>query len=167
MTENIKEIHDLLSSARRIVDEDIEPMVHGSDNNELTEHLSQWVLLEQILDAAEALTKACNKLKPIVADRAQREMLANEIDELKFMGKVFRPGTKDYISIKSGMKEFVLKWLKNDNVGRELVKEDVHPASFQKFIREHVLEQGKALPDGVNSYSEQILVVRALPKRNS
>ena len=167
---NLDSIQKLLVAVNKVADdfrkmavetfETVDPAVFATPNAELSQQLYLYVALEDLLDAASIVSKMCNKNQPIVAERAEKIMTAQQMDSIEMYGKTFTPDTKTYVSVSEGNKAQVLAWLKTHETGKDLVREDFNANAFTAFIKKEVLAVGQEVPDGVTAFDKPILTVR-------
>jgi hypothetical protein len=157
---NLQHNLDCLRAVIKTIQDDIQPEVDMNVMDGLPPKLAMYIMLESIGELSAIITKEINKLQPIIADRVQSQMVADELDSVEFQGYRYSPSSKTYFSINSTNKPDVIKWLKEHPVGCELVKEDVNIQSFGKFVKEHLDPIGEALPQGVSRFDKPVLSVR-------
>ena len=160
LAKNFETVIEEFQKAANIVDEFIDPIVQGTERGELNVHLMLYAYMDHCKDVCDALSKMCNKNMPIVAERAERLMTQECIDGMKFMGKDWSVGTKEYAQVSGVNQAACVAWLKGHPLGKSLVSEGYHPASLQKFVKECILEKGEKPPEFVSVFSKKVLVAR-------
>lgn len=127
-------------------------------NAELNANLLLYGRLKRIHDICEGVEKACNIAMPKIADRANKVMLAESVDSCSVGGFNFSPSSKTMVSVTKANKESLLEWMRNDEEGKELIKEDVHFKTLESFVKAR-MEAGKEVPF-VTVFDQPALTVR-------
>jgi hypothetical protein len=145
--------------------ESIDPIVSVTQQAPIYTHLLLYAVCDQIKDIASGMETMANKNMPIVAERAEKIMSAEDIEKIRYMGKDFSCDVKPYAQTKASDKDKVINWLKNNVSGAHLVSEGYHPQSFQKFVREEIIAKGIVPPPFISIHNKPILLVRKAPER--
>ncbi len=150
------ELHKCASNVYEIVD----PIVATTAREKLTTHLQLYATMRFIKETCEELTKMVNKNMPIVAERAEKIMTQEDMQEIKFAGLTFQPDEKQFINVTNENKEAVLQWLCDHPVGKEMVKLGYHPKTFESFIKTEFIDKGEKPHPGVSVFPQTVLNVK-------
>lgn len=154
-----KDVADRLYKLATEVTETVDPVVYGTGSAPLNVQLNLWVTLDYIKDIAEELSKMANKNLPIVAQRAEKLMTSTGMESVEYAGKHFTPDVKTFINVRKDDEPAIFNFMRANGAG-ELIRDYVHPKTFEKWVKESFLEKGKDLPPGVNAFDQPILKVR-------
>ena len=154
-----------LEQVLKLIEDDIIPHVEMNSVESLGENLMLYTKLDDLKDSVGKITKAINKIHPTIARRVHDNLTALNLDEIVVDGYKYKPTEKLQVNVSEANKQRFIEWMKAHPIGCEYVKEDVHPATLTKFIKEHVLPNGEVLPDGVSTFDVPTLEVRKMPRK--
>lgn len=164
LKQGIEYLETMLTSLR----EEIEPLVAQNESVEFSNKVEFYYLLRQLKEISEEYSKLANIGMPIVAQSINRHMQQLDMESMDrtFNGVTYRlkPNIRYFISYNKDQRPQVIEWMKGDPIGRELVKEDVHPKTFESFVKQRI-EEGKEPPPHVQIHAEEVLDFRKLPKK--
>lgn len=139
-----------------------EPMVEAAKDADLTTQIFMYFSMKMIRTQLENADKIMNKGMPIAAERASKIMMAQFMDEVRMFGYIFKPDKKTYYDVKEENRPSMVAWMKMHPVGKEFVKETVHPATFAKFMQEEFTDKGNDCPTFVSTFKKDQLEVRKI-----
>lgn len=151
---------------------DIEPIAHGCKADKLKTILTMYSILDNLKDQGAALTKVCNIIQPDLAERANKIMINEDMDEVTFDGIKYTPASKTYVSVNKGDQEALIQWLKTHPTGKELVCVTVNANSLTSFINE-LLSEGYSkdskdaetrIPSFVSTFDKETIKTKAVKK---
>lgn len=142
----------------------LEVVAYGTERDPVNVQLELYVMLRHVKEMAEAMEKMAGIKMTDIAMRIGKIMQADGTEQLKAFGHSFTPDTETHVNCIAAKKEELLLWLKKHELGRELVKEDVHPKTLQSFVKK-LQEDGKDIPPMVTTFDQPILKVRKLPSK--
>lgn len=175
MLTKLTQYAEWLTKSVDAIQEEVGPLMQGTEGEKLDTQLQFFFLLKQIKDAGEEMQKFYNACEPDLAKRINTMITAAGLDEVvkTFNGVRIKitPDTKYFVNCNKDKKPAVLEWLKNHPIGRELVKEDVHAKTLEKFVKDQIMaagEQGLEVPDippGVSLYQTETITTRKQPNK--
>lgn len=139
----------------------LEPVAFGLETKTLMDNVKLYAAIDYVSDVAKEISRIANVVEPIVAERIIKRMLAEDMDTLHFNGYAFSPDEKTYVSVSGENMPKVVAWLKEHNEGKELIKEAVHPKTFESFIKK-IKDNGGSFPEEVKVFSKPTLAMRKL-----
>ena len=117
----------------------------------LTDAAKIYNTLKYLKDLADEVAKFHGRDGDQVARLIHDIMVDTEQDATVIEGFKFEPDTRDCFSVKKDDKEAFIQWMKGHEDSRELVSEEVHHKTLEKYCNQR-LESGEPLPEGVNHY---------------
>lgn len=162
LTEILDKLQGEFHKTASNVYETIDPVVASTEREKLSTQLQLYAVMRFIKDTISELETMVNKNLPLVAARAEKIMTQEGMDSIEFAGLKFTPDKKNYISVNSTNKPAVIEWLKQHPLGREMVKLDYHPKTFESFIKKEFIEKGEKPPSIVGVFPLPTLEVRKL-----
>lgn len=137
-----------------------EPMVEAAKDADLTTQIFMYFCMKMCKAQLENADKVMNKGMPVAAERASKIMMAQFMDEVRMFGYIFKPDKKTYYDVNEDNRPRMIAWMKMHPIGKEFVKETVHPATFAKFMGEEFTDKGNDPPDFVSTFKKDALEVR-------
>jgi len=139
----------------------LEPVAFGLEQKTLMDNVKLYAAIDYVSDVAKEIARVANVVEPIVAERIIKRMLAEDMDTLHFNGYAYAPDEKTYVSVSGENMPAVVTWLKGHNEGKELVREAVHPKTFESFIKK-LKDAGSDVPEEVKVFTKPTLSMRKL-----
>lgn len=156
-------VRDALNNLEKAVErvtEVCEPMVEAAKDGDLTVQIFMYFCMKMAKGQLEAADKVMNKGMPICAERASKIMMSKFMDEIKMFGYIFKPDKETYYNVTEEQRPLMVSWMKQHPVGKEFVKEQVHPATLKKFLDEEFTDKGNEVPSFASSFKKDSLQVR-------
>jgi spore germination protein YaaH len=151
----------------------LEVSAFGAQRGDMDDMLETYVILDNLLDMCKSVTTPCNSNQPPLADKIVEKMNASDTDAIIKYGYKFTPAPKTYVSVSKDNKPLILRWLKNHDIGKELVAEDFNANAFTSFIVKLTEEHGysktsldpkKLIPPEISVYQQSKLSMRKSSK---
>lgn len=142
----------------------LEPVAFGLETKTLMDNVKLYAAIDYVSDVAKEIARIANVVEPIIAERITKRMLAEDMDSLQHDGYSYSPDEKTYVSVTAANMPSVMIWLKGHSEGKELVKEMVHPKTFESFIKQ-LKDAGSPIPATVSVFSKATLAMRKLKSK--
>ena len=139
----------------------LEPVAFGLERKTLMDNVKLYAAIDYVSDVAKEIARVANVVEPVVAERVTKRMLAEDMDTLHFNGYSFSPDDKTYVSVSAENMPVVMRWMRGHETGKELIKEMVHPKTFESFIKE-LKDKGSKIPEEVKVFVKPTLAMRKL-----
>jgi hypothetical protein len=169
MLASLEQMTAYVEQALNSLGEEVQPLMVGTRGENLDINLRFFFLLKKLKEHGENIAKLYNVCENELASRINMmiEQAGLESVDKVIAGERIRitPETKYYINCKAENKPALIAWMKSHPIGKELVKEDVHAKTLEKFIKNDVLGAGQLPPDGlVSLHQTQTITTRKLAK---
>jgi hypothetical protein len=167
MLTNLEQLAEYCEKLKDELDQQVPALMFGSTGFELKDKMKMLWLLKELKNSAEGIAKFYGACENSLGDQINKqiEQMGLEQMDVKFGESKYRfaPETKYFINCKADAKPELIAWLKGHPIGRELVKEDVHPKTLEKFVKEDLVLQGQLPPPMVSIHEVQSVKMRKLP----
>lgn len=139
----------------------LEPVAFGLESKTLMDNVKLYAAIDYVSDVAKEIARIANVVEPIVAERVTKRMLAEDMDTLHYNGYAFSPDDKTYVSVSAENYPVVMTWMRGHAEGKELIKEMVHPKTFESFIKK-IKDNGGKYPEEIKVFTKPTLAMRKL-----
>ncbi len=140
----------------------------GTEQEGLQTNLDFYFRLKKIKEVGESLAKLFNVNDATLSGRISKQVAVLGVESLDKVvnGTSYRVkiGTKVHASVKKDNKDEMIEWMKQHPLGRELVKEDVHPKTLESFVINTLIGNGELPPPFFSIFQAETLDIRKLPK---
>ena len=157
----LDEVTQRLHSCATELANTLEPVAFGLEQKTLMDNVKLYAAIDYVKDVAKEIARVANVVEPIVAERVTKRMLIEDMDGLNYNGYHYYPDEKTYVSVSAENMNKVMVWMKEHNEGKELVKEMVHPKTFESFIKT-LKDNGGTFPSEIKVFSKPTLNTRKL-----
>ncbi len=134
----------------------------GTEREDIMVKLRAYIMFKHVKALCEGIEKACNIEMEKISTAAAKIMAATGEEQKRAYGYSFTPDVDVKVNVPADQKSDFLAWMKNHELGRELVKEEVHHKALTKFIS-GLQATGQPTPPMVTTYDLPVLTVRKLP----
>lgn len=170
MLTNLQQMVKYSSSLVEELGKEVQPLMFGTATSPLDVQIEFFFALKKLKESGEELAKFFNVCEAELAQRINKQIDQLGLDSIEKNIDGVRvkisPETKWFISCNKDKKPLMIEWMKKHPLGSELVKEDVHPKSLEKFIKEEIIAKGEVPPTGMLSiHSTDTITTRKLPNK--
>ena len=170
MLESLEKMVQYVGQALTEIGNEVHPLMLGTQTEKMDVNIKFLFLLKELKEKGEELAKFYNVCENELAGRINKLIDAAGLEEVVITHNGVKikisPETKFFISCKADKKPEMIAWMKAHSIGRELVKEDVHPKSLEKFVKEELIGKGTLPPAGLISiHQTETITTRKLPNK--
>lgn len=155
MLDGLKKLTDDVSASLANLKQEVEPLLFGTQSESLDVNVQFFFLLDKLHDLSKEIGKLYNVHENELCSRINKALTTMDVESIvkQFDGNHYtlKPDNKTFISCRAEKKPELLAWLRTHPVGRELIKEDVHPKALESFIKNNVIGAGEIPPPGIIS----------------
>lgn len=139
----------------------LEPVALGLESKTLMDNVKLYATVDYVKDVAKEINRIANVVEPVIAERITKRMVSEDMQVLHYNGYSYSPDEKTYVNVAADNMTTVVTWLKQHEHGKELVKEAIHPKTFEAFIKQ-LKDEGKDYPSEIKVFSKATLAMRKL-----